>query len=116
MRKDFVSLSVESLAVFCQIIETIRPGKIDSTDIAAALGIRKNRFLERYLQQIRIAGLVHSVRGPDGGYWLTNVGRHADVLTIVERLYGPQTSPLVTAWRGIMPGDLVADPALEDAA
>ena len=39
------------------------------------------RFLENILAELRHAGLVHSRRGADGGYWL---GREADRITIAE--------------------------------
>jgi Rrf2 family protein len=39
------------------------------------------RFLENILAELRHAGLVHSRRGSDGGYWL---GREAEQITIAE--------------------------------
>ena len=39
------------------------------------------KFLESILLQLRRGGIVHSQRGPDGGYWLA---RPADEITLAE--------------------------------
>ncbi|MBX6384100.1 MAG: Rrf2 family transcriptional regulator [Microbispora sp.] len=45
------------------------------------------RFLDNILLQLRRAGLIHSQRGPDGGYWLARPAEEitlADVVSIME--------------------------------
>jgi Rrf2 family protein len=59
------------------------------------------KFLESILLQLRRAGIVHSQRGPEGGYWLAKPADEitlADVIRIVD-------GPLAT-FRGQRPEDL----------
>jgi Rrf2 family protein len=67
----------------------ISPEKGDR--IAAAQGIPL-RFLENILGELRQHGLVHSRRGPDGGYWL---GRDADDITLADIIRAVE-GPLAT--------------------
>jgi Rrf2 family protein len=50
------------------------------------------RFLENILGELRTHGLVHSRRGPDGGYWL---GRDADDITVADVIRAVE-GPLAT--------------------
>jgi Rrf2 family protein len=50
------------------------------------------RFLENILAELRHAGLVHSRRGTDGGYWLA---RRADEITLAEIIRSVE-GPLAT--------------------
>jgi Rrf2 family protein len=50
------------------------------------------RFLENILGELRQHGLVHSRRGPDGGYWL---GREPDDLTLADVIRAVE-GPLAT--------------------
>ncbi len=50
------------------------------------------RFLENILAELRHAGLVHSRRGSDGGYWL---GRGPDEITIADVIRAVE-GPLAT--------------------
>jgi Rrf2 family protein len=59
--------------------------------IAEAQGIPL-RFLENILGELRQHGLVHSRRGPDGGYWL---GRDADDITLADVIRAVE-GPLAT--------------------
>lgn len=59
------------------------------------------RFLENILGELRHAGLVHSQRGSDGGYWL---GRPADEITLAEIIRAVE-GPLASV-RGERPEDL----------
>jgi Rrf2 family protein len=45
------------------------------------------KFLESIMLQLRRAGIVHSQRGPEGGYWLTKPSAEiflADVIRVVD--------------------------------
>ncbi|GLW25703.1 MULTISPECIES: RrF2 family transcriptional regulator [Microbispora] len=62
------------------------PGPVPAERIASAQGIPR-RFLDNILLQMRRAGLIHSQRGPEGGYWLARPATEitlADVVLIVE--------------------------------
>ncbi|MGH2965473.1 MAG: RrF2 family transcriptional regulator [Solirubrobacterales bacterium] len=50
------------------------------------------RFLENILSELRHAGLVHSRRGADGGYWLA---RPADAITLADVMRAVE-GPLAT--------------------
>ncbi len=56
------------------------PGPVPAERISTAQRIPR-RFLDNILLQLRRAGLIHSQRGPDGGYWLA---RPADQITLAE--------------------------------
>jgi hypothetical protein len=59
---------------------------VPAEKIAAAQDIPR-RFLDNILLQLRRAGLIHSQRGPDGGYWLARPAEEitlADVIVVVE--------------------------------
>lgn len=67
-------------------------GPLTINEIAQAQRIPA-RFLEAILRQLKQAGYTDSVRGKDGGYFLT---RHADAITVgdVIRLFeGPLVAP-----------------------
>jgi Rrf2 family protein len=51
------------------------------------------RFLEQVLHAMKQAGLVDSVRGPQGGYVLAKVPSEISLAEIVEALDGPLTMP-----------------------
>jgi Rrf2 family protein len=55
-------------------------GPVKGEQLARAQGIPP-KFLENILLELRHAGLVHSQRGVDGGYWLA---RPADEITLAE--------------------------------
>lgn len=59
------------------------------------------RFLENILGELRHAGLVHSRRGADGGYWLA---READDITVAEVIRAVE-GPLASV-RGERPEEL----------
>ena len=52
------------------------PGPVPAEKIAVAQDIPR-RFLDNILLQLRRAGLIHSQRGPDGGYWLARPARRS---------------------------------------
>lgn len=65
------------------------PAKGDQVAEAQAIPLR---FLENILGELRQHGLVHSRRGPDGGYWL---GRDADDITLADVIRAVE-GPLAT--------------------
>lgn len=85
------------------------PGPVPAERIATAQHIPR-RFLDNILLQLRRAGLIHSQRGPDGGYWLARPAGEitlADVIVIMEGV--PQESedfhgvagPLADVWTAL---------------
>jgi Rrf2 family protein len=75
------------------------PVKGDQVAEAQAIPLR---FLENILAELRHAGLVHSRRGADGGYWLA---KPADDVTLAEIIRAVE-GPLATV-RGAPPDELV---------
>ncbi|GGO29535.1 hypothetical protein GCM10010116_59230 [Microbispora rosea subsp. aerata] len=85
------------------------PGPVPAERIATAQRIPR-RFLDNILLQMRRAGLIHSQRGPDGGYWLA---RPADQITLADIVHiiegAPQDSeefhgvaePLADVWTAL---------------
>jgi Rrf2 family protein len=47
------------------------------------------RFMENILSELRHAGLVHSRRGTDGGYWLARPADAITVADIIRAVEGP---------------------------
>jgi Rrf2 family protein len=68
--------------------------------IADAQGIPL-KFLENILVDLRVAGLVNSRRGPDGGYWLAQPAADVSVADVIRAAEGPLASV-----RGEKPEDL----------
>src|SRR3984893_9869613 len=57
------------------------PRKVD--EIAQAQGIPVS-FLENILTQLRSAGIVHSQRGPEGGYWLARPAEQGNLAPVLR--------------------------------
>jgi Rrf2 family protein len=85
------------------------PGPVPAEKIAAAQDIPR-RFLDNILLQLRRAGLIHSQRGPDGGYWLARPAEEitlADVIVIVEGVsreserFTGVAQPLAEVWTAL---------------
>ncbi len=47
------------------------------------------KFLESILLQLRRAAIVHSQRGPDGGYWLAKSAEQITLADIIRVIDGP---------------------------
>jgi Rrf2 family protein len=47
------------------------------------------KFLESILLQLRRAGVVHSQRGPDGGYWLAKPAEKTSLAEVIRAVDGP---------------------------
>ncbi|ACZ87981.1 RrF2 family transcriptional regulator [Streptosporangium roseum] len=83
---------------------------IHAERIAATQDIPR-RFCDNILLQLRRAGLIHSQRGPDGGYWLAHPAEKitlADVIRVSEGVteggaeYFPGVAaPLADIWAEI---------------
>ena len=54
-----------------QSLKTNGEDPVRTQDLAVEIGTTTN-FLEQVMRNLRIAGIVTSVRGPNGGYLLTN--------------------------------------------
>ncbi|NRQ30325.1 Rrf2 family transcriptional regulator [Nonomuraea sp. NN258] len=78
-RTDYALRAVTELAA-------APPGPVPAERIALAQNIPR-RFLDNILLQLRRAGLIHSLRGPEGGYWLARPATDitlADVIAVTE--------------------------------
>jgi Rrf2 family protein len=47
------------------------------------------KFLESILLQLRRGGIVHSQRGPDGGYWLARPAEEISLADVIRVIDGP---------------------------
>jgi Rrf2 family protein len=81
-------------------------GPMHAESIALSQEIPR-RFCDNILLQLRRAGLIHSQRGPDGGYWLARPAAQialADVIRVTEGAEpaGPPlpkaAAPLAEVW------------------
>lgn len=68
--------------------------------LAATQGIPL-KFLENILVDLRVAGLVNSRRGPEGGYWLAHAAEAVTIADVIRAIEGPLASV-----RGDKPEDL----------
>jgi Rrf2 family protein len=68
---------------------------VASHDIARPCGIPED-FLLKVLKRLATAGLLHSLKGPNGGYRLARPAKSITLLEIVEAVDGPV--------RGLVPG------------
>jgi Rrf2 family protein len=59
------------------------------------------KFMENILVDLRVAGLVNSRRGPDGGYWLARPAEEVSIADVFRAAEGPLASV-----RGEKPEDL----------
>src|SRR5919204_1079380 len=63
-------------------------GPVKGERIAQAQGIPL-KFLENILLDLRHAGLVHSQRGAEGGYWLARQAAEISVAEVIRAVEGP---------------------------
>jgi Rrf2 family protein len=59
------------------------------------------KFLESILLQLRRAGVIHSQRGPEGGYWLARPATEISLAEVIRVIDGPLANV-----RGQRPEDL----------
>jgi Rrf2 family transcriptional regulator, iron-sulfur cluster assembly transcription factor len=62
--------------------------KLGVKEIAEALGVPRP-FLAKILQQLSRHNLISSVKGPSGGFYLSEENRHAPLRSVVESIDGP---------------------------
>jgi Rrf2 family protein len=65
-----------------------RPARVKGQQIATAQGIPP-KFLENILADLKRSGLVGSVRGAEGGYWLSRPPDDVSVADIIRAVEGP---------------------------
>lgn len=63
--------------------------KIGVKEIAEALEVPKP-FLAKILQQLARNNLISSVKGPSGGFYLSEANRRASLRSVVECIDGPE--------------------------
>ena len=63
--------------------------KIGVKEIAKALDVPKH-FLAKILQQLSRYNLISSVKGPSGGFYLSEENRQASLRSVVECIDGPE--------------------------
>ena len=63
-------------------------GPVKGDQIARAQSIPP-KFLENILLELRHAGLVHSQRGVEGGYWLAQPSAEITVAEVIRAVEGP---------------------------
>jgi Rrf2 family protein len=72
-------------------------GPLKGERIAQAQGIPL-KFLENILLDLRHAGLVHSQRGAEGGYWLARPAAEVSLADVIRAVEGP-----IANVRGVRP-------------
>lgn len=66
-------------------------GGVKADTVARAQAIPA-KVLETVFAELRRAGLVHSRRGPDGGYWLARPAAEITVADVIRAVEGPLAS------------------------
>ncbi len=85
-------------------LERAEPGRpVKGERVAGAQAIPL-KFLENILSELKRAGIVHSQRGAEGGYWLAQPASEITVADIIRAVEGP-----LAAVRGVQPQDLPSD-------
>ena len=78
-----------SLALHTMVYLAGMPGRnVSVKDIAGELDVSE-AHLSKVLQRLAREGLVHSVRGPKGGFSISSIGRDISLLDIYESIEGP---------------------------
>src|SRR5665647_3014994 len=66
-------------------------GPVKGEHIATTQGISL-KFLENILSELRVAGIVCSRRGAEGGYWLAKPAKEVSVADVMRAVEGPLAS------------------------
>ncbi|MCU1353818.1 MAG: Rrf2 family transcriptional regulator [Acidimicrobiales bacterium] len=77
-----------------------RPRPMKGEQVAIAQEIPR-KFLENILAELKRSGIVGSVRGADGGYWLTRSPDRVSIADIIRAVEGPLADV-----RGVRPEEL----------
>ena len=80
-------------------------GPVKGERIAQAQGVPL-KFLENILLDLRHAGLVHSQRGAEGGYWLARPAAAVSLADVIRAVEGP-----IANVRGVRPEQVEYDGA-----
>jgi Rrf2 family protein len=83
-RVDYALRAVVELAA--ALGSAARP--VTAERLATAQGIPP-KFLESILLQLRRGGIVHSQRGPEGGYWLAKPAHEIALADVIRVIDGP---------------------------
>lgn len=70
-------------------IHTSEEQKIGVGDLAVKLDVPKH-FLAKILQQLTRHRLISSVKGRNGGFYLTEENKSSNLLTVIESIDGPR--------------------------
>jgi Rrf2 family protein len=93
-----VSAKVDyALRACAELAAAAGSGPLKGERIAQAQGIPL-KFLENILLDLRHAGLVHSQRGAEGGYWLARPAGEVSLADVIRAVEGP-----IANVRGVRP-------------
>ena len=84
-----------------------RSAPVKGQHLATSQGIPV-KFLENILAELKRSGIVASLRGADGGYWLARPAREVSVADIIRAVEGPLADV-----RGVRPDQLELGADLE---
>lgn len=84
-RVDYAVRTLLELAA----VDDGRPAKAETLATAQAI---PHKFLEAVLADLRKGGLVHSRRGPEGGYWLARPPGEISIADVIRTVEGPLAS------------------------
>ena len=82
-------------------------GPVKGERLAESQGLPVD-FLENILRELRIAGLVASQRGAEGGYQLARPAEEISIAEVIRELEGP-----IATVRGVRPDELAYEGAAE---
>jgi Rrf2 family protein len=103
-----VSAKVDyALRACAELAAAAGEGAIKGERIAQAQAIPL-KFLENILLDLRHAGLVHSQRGAEGGYWLARPAAAISLADVIRAVEGP-----IANVRGVRPEQVEYDGAAE---
>ncbi len=91
---NFIRISeAASIAFHTAAYLAQNPGRlVASREIAGALGVSENH-LSKVLQRLAHGGIVHSTRGPRGGFRIRDSWERIKLIDIYEAIEGPITLP-----------------------
>jgi Rrf2 family protein len=103
-----VSAKVDyALRACAELAEAAGEGPVKGERIAHAQAIPL-KFLENILLDLRHAGLVHSQRGAEGGYWLARSPEEVSLAEVIRAVEGP-----IANVRGVRPEQVEYDGAAQ---
>lgn len=83
-----VSAKTDYAVRACVELAAAGAGPVKKGEIAAAQAIPL-QFLENILLSMRLAGLLRSQRGPEGGYWLARPATEITIADVMRAVDGP---------------------------